>query len=224
MSQGRCDACPAPADKGRFARFCGQCRRQRMRKPAKYVWTPERDALLRARYDGRRFCGNKTAAALGWPKWVITKRAQELGLCRPVENRRPWTPQEERFLEDHAGTRLAAWIARQLGRTTTSVVMKVKHERLRLRIREGYTMRDLEMCFGVDHHAIERWLREGRLRGRRRYENGAARDAWVFRDEDLRAFVYNHPTAFDLRRVDQTWFLDLVTPQRQYETGARGAA
>lgn len=195
-----------------------------MRKPAKYVWTTERDALLRAKYDGRRFCGNKLAATLGWPKWVITKRAQELGLCRPVENRRAWTPEETRFLEAHAGTRLAAWIGRQLGRSTSSVIQKVKHMGLRLGIREGHTMRDLGLCLGVDHHAIERWLRDGRLRGRRRYENGSPLDAWVFEDEDIRAFIYQNPTSFDLRRVDQTWFLDLITPARQYETGARGAA
>lgn len=211
----RCECCPAPADKGRFARFCGSCRRQRMRKPCKYVWTPERDAYLRAHYDGRRWCGNKIAAALAWPKWVVTRRAQALGLCRPVENRRAWTLDEERFLETHAGTRLAAWIGRKLGRSTTSVIQKIKHSGLRAGIHEGHTMRDLELCFGVDHHAIERWLTAGKLTGKRRHDNGAARDAWEFHDEDIRAFVYGHPTAFDLRRVDQTWFLDLVTPRRR---------
>lgn len=180
-----------------------------MRKPALYVWTPAKDAVLRERYDGRKGSAAKLAAAFGWPKWVITKRAQGLGLCRPVENRQPWTPEEERLLEEMAGERAITFMARRLKRSDTSVALKLKRMKISCRIRNGYTLRDLELCFGVDHHLVNRWIRTGLLKGQRRFGAGFAREAWAFTDGDLRRFVRENPTAFELRRVDQVWFLDL---------------
>ena len=74
-------------------------------------------------------------------------------------------------------------------------------------------MRELEMCLGEDHHKIGRWIAAGwlrdRLQGTRRHD-GNNKDIHRIREEDILNFVRNHPQEFNLGKVDQTWFLDLV--------------
>lgn len=220
-SRKPCQECGRPFVGGRPARFCLACRWQhRGRRPEKYPWTPELDQVLRDRYDSRvKGRAQEIATALGWPCWVIKKRAGRLGLSQPwPKDRRDWTGDEERFLLRHAGSRHVHWLARQLQRSESSVVLKLKRMRISRRWREGYTLRDLELCFGCDHHGIDRWIRAGWLQGRRRGTrrtghggrgNGPA-DAWVFTDAGILDFIRKHPTAFRLDKVDQCWFLDLL--------------
>lgn len=209
---GRCSDC-GRAVKRHCARFCDGCRWRHRGKPAKWVWTPERDALLRQRYDGRKGCAVALARALAFPRSAVTRRAQELGLTVRATDRREWTRADVAFLEEHAGARVAGWIARKLGRPLSSVTNKIKRLKLSRAIRDGYTLRDLELCFGVDHHAIDGWIRQGWLVGERRHGGATpafSRDAHRFSDRDVLRFIREHPTAFALQRVDQTWFLDLV--------------
>jgi transposase len=105
---------------------------------------------------------------------------------------------------------LTHWIAKQLRRSHTSVVLKLKRMKISRRFREGYTIRELELCFGTDHHVIERWVREGRLTIQKRGTE-RERDAWMVNDEQILAFVRDHPLAFRLDKVEQTWFMDLIT-------------
>jgi guanyl-specific ribonuclease Sa len=216
-----CADCGTPFLGTAPARWCPACRwKHRGRKAKKYVWTPERDQLLRERYDGKvHGRAAEISTALGWPDWVIKKHAQTLGLSYPWSPaRREWTQQEERFLTQHAGSRHVHWMAKQLNRSETSVVLKLKRRGLSRRWREGYTLGDLEQCFGCDHHGIDRWIREGQLVGRRRGtrrigpggQGNDPADAWYFKDEDLLRFVRSYPQAFRLDKVDQVWFLDLV--------------
>jgi hypothetical protein len=36
-------------------------------------------------------------------------------------------------------------------------------------------------------------------------------DIYLIHEKDVRRFILEHPTDIDLRRVDQIWFLDLIT-------------
>ena len=210
-SERPCTDCGKPFIGGPPAKYCPGCRwKHRGRRPKKYVWTPELDAWLRANYDGRvRRRADELGRQRGWPGWVIKRRAQTLGLSYAI-NRKDWTPEEELFLWDHAGSRLMHWIAKKLRRSETSVVMKLKHMQISRRFKEGYTMRELELCFGTDHHVIERWAPEGKLQIQKRGTD-RPRDAWMVTDEQILAFVRDHPMAFRLDKVDQYWFLDLIT-------------
>jgi hypothetical protein len=216
-----CADCGKPFEGTAPARYCPECRwKHRGRYPVKYIWTPERDQVLLDRYDSRvKGRAAEIAAALGWPAWVVRKQASRLGLAHPwPADRRDWTPKEERFLLHHAGSRHVHWMAKQLGRSETSVILKLKRMKISRRWREGYTLRELELCFGCDHHGIERWIRQGWLTGRRRGTrrqgpggrgNGPA-DPWVFSDAAILEFIQQHPMEFRLDKVDQFWFLDLV--------------
>lgn len=210
-----------------FARFGPCCRwKHRGRMAKKYPWTPELDAILRQRYDsGVRGRAGAIARSLGRPTWVIKKRARDLALAAPRANWANWTPGEVTFLEEHAGVRHVNWISKKLRRSLTSVVLKLKRLHISRRVREGYTMRELELALGLDHRRIEQLVSSGKLRARVR--GNLHVEAWRFTDGDVRDFVRRHPTAFRLDRVDQLWFLDLVFQGRVGEvvrSNAKGEA
>jgi hypothetical protein len=207
----RCTDCGASYEGLVGGKYGPCCRWKHRGRTAKlYVWTPERDQVLRERYDSRTRGAIATLArGIGWPPWVIKKRARTLGLTHSVD-RKDWSEPETTFLWEHGGTRAALWIAKQLGRSETSVVLRFKRMKISRRVREGYTLRELTLCFGTDHHVIERWVREGKLADKRR-ETARARDPWAVTDADLLTFVSDHPLAFRLDKVDQTWFMDLIT-------------
>ena len=206
------------------AKFCPGCRpkamaalqRRSWERRKKYAWTVARDELLRSRYDGHvKGRSAEIGRALGWPSWVIKKRAAALGLTRDwPANRRAWTRQEESFLRRSAGHFSLHYMARKLNRTDTQVAIKCKRLAVSTRARDGYTMRHLELCFGVDHHTISKWIRTGWLPNRRRDEfepnEDPARRSMCLTDRDLKRFILEHPTAFELRRVDQEWFMGLI--------------
>jgi len=177
------------------------------------VWTRERDEIMRREYDPKvRGRAQEIADKFGWPGWAIKKRAIYLGLTR-TEDRRKWTGEEERFLLLHAGHRHVHWMAKQLKRTETSVVVKLKRLKISRAMREGYTLQELELCFGCDHRAIERWAREGKLRVKKRlYKTGRLyRRPWAVADAAILEFIRDYPLAFRLDKVDQVWFMDLIT-------------
>ena len=93
------------------------------------------------------------------------------------------------------------------------MVLKIKHLGVSRRVRNGYTMRNLETCLGADHHKIQRWVADGwlrdRLQGTRRHD-GNGRDIHRFREKDILGFIRQHPLEINLGRVDAVWFLDMI--------------
>jgi hypothetical protein len=194
-----------------------QCRADRRRRAKlKYTWRPEYDAYLKANYFGgfnrRHQVLNRMIRMTGLPRWYIRRQAARLGLTLSID-RRPWTAAEMDLLERLVGRVSTATIAKHLHRPEGSVVNKLRRLGTSRRVREGYTMRDLEMCLGEDHRKIQRWIGSGWLRDRfqgtgRHNRNG--RDIHRIRERDLLNFLRNHPQEINLGKVDQTWFLDLV--------------
>jgi len=127
----------------------------------KYTWRPEYDAYLKAHYFGglnRRFqVLNRMVRLTGLPRWYIKRQAARLGLTMKMD-RRPWTQVELGLVEHLVGRVSAATIAKRLRRPESSVVNKIKRLGTSRRVREGYTMRDLEECLGEDHHKISVWI------------------------------------------------------------------
>jgi len=219
-----CIACGQAIEEGRrygqpprVANFCLKCRAERRRcAKVKYGWRPEFDEHLKAHYYGglnRRFrVLNRMVRLTGVPRWYIKRQAARLGLTMHFD-RKPWAATEVDLLERLVGNVSTASIAKRLGRPENSVVTKLKRMGTSRRVREGYTMRDLELCLGEDHHKIARWIAAGWLRdngqGTRRHD-GNGKDIHRIREEDILNFVRNHPQEFNLGKVDQTWFLDLV--------------
>ena len=162
---------------------------------AKYTWRPEYDADLKAQYFGglnRRFrVLNRMIRLTGLPRWYIKRQAARLGLTMHTD-RKPWTRSELDVLDDLVGRVSAATIAKRLHRPVSSVVNKLKRMRISRRVRNGYTMRDLELCLGEDHHKVSGWIKNGwlqdRLQGTRRHE-GNGRDIHRIREKDVLDFI-----------------------------------
>ena len=191
-------------------------RTQRNVNKAKYCWRLEFDEYLKAHYFGglnRRFqVLNRMIRMTGLPRWYIKRQAARLGLTMHMD-RKPWNRSELDVLEDLVGRVSAATIAKRLKRPVSSVVDKLKRMHISRRVRDGYTMRDLEMCLGEDHHKIAGWIQsdwlQDRLQGTRRHD-GNGNDIHRIREQDILDFIQNHPQEINLGKVDQTWFLDLV--------------
>lgn len=87
------------------------------------------------------------------------------------------------------------------------MVNKLKRMQISRRVRNGYTMRDLELCLGEDHHKISAWIGKGwlqdRLQGTRRH-GGNGKDIHRIREKDILSFIKNHPQEINLGKVDQT--------------------
>jgi len=200
----------------------------------KYIWRPEYDAYLKSHYFGglnRRFrVLNRMIRLTGLPRWYIKRQAARLGLAMHID-RRPWTRRETNVLEKLVGRVSSATIAKRLRRPESSVVNKLKRLGTSRRVRDGYTMRDLELCLGEDHHKIAGWIKNGwlldRFQGTRRHD-GNGKDIHRIREKDILTFIKNYPQEITLGKVDQTWFLDLVLLKgrevREKKSSRSGAA
>jgi len=186
----------------------------------KYLFTNQIDQLIREIYLSHP--GAKTrpgirmlAKKVGIPHWALKKRARELGLARTKEL--PWSERELEILERYA------WMSDErirlklktagYSRTVTGIHLKLR----RMKFKHDpsfYSANGLAQALGIDSHAVSRWIRRGHLKAQLR---GTARgekqngDIYLIREKDVRRFILEHPTEIDLRKVDQLWFLDLLT-------------
>ena len=206
-----CENCGGGFTAGKHAKYCSVCRSlHRRSKPRKWVLDGAAIALLRERYDGR--VRNRTleiARQLGWPKHAVRNAARSLGLFVPERSslRQFWTSKEIAFLRQWAGLRNAYWIARKLKRPESSIHNKIRRLELSRAVTNGYSLREVCRCFGVDHHSVDHWIKNGWLRSGDFHEG----DRWPrFQEGDLRLFVRNHPLEFRLDKVDQVWFVGLL--------------
>jgi hypothetical protein len=209
IEEGRKDRAPIQA------KFCLKCRAERRRRAKlKYNWLAQHDAYMRAHYHGglhqRGRVIKELARQTGFPRWYVKRQAQRLGLTMHPD-RRGWTAEELDTLDKFLGKVSAATIAKRLKRSETSVVMKIKALGHSRRVTEGYTIHDLELCLGEDHHKVEKWIVNGWLndgfQGTRR-SNGHGHHR--FNEKGILNFIKSHPQEINLGKVDQTWFLDFV--------------
>jgi hypothetical protein len=186
----------------------------------KYTFTDQIDQLIREIYlsrpDSKTRPGIRVLAKrVGIPHWALKKRARELGLARTKES--AWSEAELEILARHAwmsDERLRLKLkAAGYARTATAIHLKLK----RMSFKKGgefYSANSLAQALGIDPHAVTRWIRAGRLKASTR---GTARgerqngDIYLIREKDVRRFVLAHPSEIDLRKVDQLWFLDMLT-------------
>ena len=214
----RCAACPTTIHL-KYGKYCDPCRANIHRK-RKYVFTDQIDQGIRAIYlnhpDAKSRPGIRLLAQkVGMPHWALKKRARELGLARTKEQ--PWSEPELEILARYAWMsderiRLKLKAAGH-ERTVTGIHLKLK----RMRFKHDpnlYSANGLAQALGIDSHAVTRWIKNGHLKAqlrgtaRGKQQNG---DVYLIRENDVRRFILKHPTDIDLRKVDQLWFLDVIS-------------
>ena len=208
----------------RHGRYCARCGQARRRRHPKYVHSLASDQAIRVAYrqlwethDRRAIA--ITALRLGWPSWVVKKRAQALGLAR-TSDKKPWMPEEEKLLLKiaHHSDAVISLKLREAGfhRTETAVHLKLKRERIRKTL-DGFSAHQLAEAFGVDGHKITRWIAAGILKAERREQARTPQqggNAFWIRHADVKAFVFRYPEEIDLKTVEKSWFLDILTDGR----------
>ena len=199
---------------------CGDHSQGKARRHRKYLFSDQSDQLIREAYLSRHDAKiplsiQMLAKRIGIPHWAVKKRARELGLARTKEL--PWSERELAILARYAwmsDERIRLKLkAAGYARTVTGIHLKLKRMRFK---HDGsfYSANSLSQALGIDPHAVTRWIRSGHLKAKLR---GTARgpqqngDTYVIHEKDVRRFVLEHPTEIDLRKVDQLWFLDLIT-------------
>jgi len=198
----------------------GEYRNDKLQRRRKYIFNDQADQLLREAYLGTPNAKAKSriyllAKRLGMPHWALKKRARELGLARTKEL--PWSEQELAILARYAwmsDERIRLKLkAAGYARTVTGIHLKLKRMKFK---HDGsfYSAYSLAQALGIDPHAVTRWIKSGHLKAKFR---GTARgpqqngDSYLIQEKDIRRFIHEHPTDIDLRKVDQLWFLDLLT-------------
>ena len=213
-----CVACPATSHL-RCGKCCDPCRAI-VRRNRKYVFTEQIDQRIREIYlshpDAKSRPGIRLLAKMVCiPHWALKKRARELGLARTKE--KPWSEPELQILERYAwmsDERIRLKLkAAGYSRTVTGIHLKLK----RMRFKDGvsfYSANGLAQALGIDNHTVVRWIRAGYLKATRRGTERTEQqggDTYLIHEKDVRRFILKHPTDIDLRKVDQLWFLDLLT-------------
>lgn len=117
-----------------------------------------------------------------------------------------WTIEHDAWLREHAGTAsitdLAAAIsaAFEIDRTVPAVRVRAKVLGISL-WRDGFTMRDLEHIFGVDHRVIRRWWIEPGLLPATRWDPRGPHERWLFTTADVERFIRDHGYAYDWQQM-----------------------
>jgi transposase len=211
--------CPETTS-GRYSLYCSRCRSIRRRKPIKYIWTPEKDEILRVCWDGMHHQKSLSVAVkrTGFPKDTVKARAQRLGLSVPRKKEPAWSSAELEILERNSwkdpAVICAALKKRGFSRTVVSVVVKRKRLRL-LADLEGYTTSQLEDLLGVDRKTISRWIDKKLLTAH------FARDKWFIHRDAIRLFILRNPDAFSFGRVDRHWLVTLLAGDLAMEAAMR---
>lgn len=193
--------------------------RQQGKRP-KWTLTPEIEAALRRLYaepsTTRQPALRRLAERLDIPRWRLGRWARDLGLYQTVRKQPPWSPEELAILERnaHLGLDRIALALRRAGYHRTPTAVQLVRKRLRIEAqREGYSARQVALCFGVDPTTVGRWIRTGMLRARPRgtRRTGAqGGDQHLLFDADLRHFVLEHLGEIHLGKVDKHWFVSLL--------------
>jgi hypothetical protein len=199
---------------------CCEPGRTEVQSQRKYVFNDQIDQLIRETYLSRPGTGTQLglqplAKKVGMPHWALKKRARELGFARTKEL--PWSETELGILARYAwmsDERIRLKLkAAGYPRTVTAIHLKLKRMRFK---HDGsfYSANGLAQALGIDSHAITRWIKSGHLQAKLRGTARGARqngDIYLIHEKDVRRFILEHPTDIDLRKVDQLWFLDLIT-------------
>jgi hypothetical protein len=181
------------------------------------------DAAVRAIYAQRqitltdRLSGmSELAARLGLPEWRLKKRAAELGVSRIKE--KGWTEAEVRLLKrwSHLTPGHIAKKFREAGFKRTVVAVTLQRNRMKLKMNSSgfYSANAVANGLGVDGHRVTNWIIQGALKAQRKGTKRKAdqgSDHYLIARADLRAFIFANPDAFVLGKVDQLWFLHVVS-------------
>lgn len=202
-------------------------------------FTPAADAILMQVFhrDKGKNCALialdeiRTKLRITFSENDINRRAIELGLTKPRKSSFFWTPEEDKFLADHAAlppVQLHKLFNAQpfvtKPRTLSAIVARIgRIGGLReLLGATGYNAQELSKHLHIGRIMIEKMTHMGILVGEKR--NG--RD-WYYTKDAVRRFIAAHPEQIDCTKVDKYWLIGILTidlQEAQYDTDISGTS
>jgi hypothetical protein len=183
-------------------------------RPRKYIPTKRADRIIKAAYLELRRHGDysalkRAAKDLNWPRYVVSRRAAELGVARRLGDR-PWSKLElailQKTVELGAETIRQRLNARGFKRSIGSILAKKKSLHAETS-QSQLSARQAALGLGADPHKVSEWIRRGLLMAKR----GGYRDSrWFISTAALRNFVFKHPEHIDLAQANKTWLLKVL--------------
>jgi hypothetical protein len=176
-------------------------------------WTEEELEYLRVNYKGTHDSCREIGEHLGRGFWAARSQIGKHGWSRKSA-RRMWTPEEEERLPGLLRQYSALKVARMMGRSVNSVVVRGNRLHISRRIRDGwFTKQEAAEICGVDHKKTQRWIDRGELvasyhNGHRPGRVGLA--MWHIKERDLMRFICEHAMELNGRNVDLVAIVGLL--------------
>jgi len=137
-----------------------------------------------------------------------------MGLATRTD-RHPWNPQQDELLRDLIARYAAITVARKMGRSLNSVVVRSKHLGIHRRNHDGwYTKKEACEVLGVGHKWLQQRIDSGALKAtyhngqRPTFHDGLA--MWHIAEKDLRAFIRRYPDELNGRNVDLIAIVEIL--------------
>jgi hypothetical protein len=216
-----CEVCGESTNRKK-ARWCDKHRPAPGAGKRKYKADARIAELIKGAYaqgEAARKSGEKKsyltclAETIGWPYWAVQAEARRLGVTRIKESN--WSNQELTILERNAHwtpTTIRKRLKEQ-GYYRSLHAIENKRNRLNLFKSHDYmSPYDLaKHCFRVSPDTVKRWMAKGWLRTLERKDVERNDTCHWIKQQWVYDFVVKHPLAFDIKKVDQLWFIDLLT-------------
>ncbi|TXG79094.1 MAG: hypothetical protein E6R14_11715 [Thermomicrobiales bacterium] len=169
------------------------------------LFTEDECRAIAAQYDGT----SATIDALllehaerGAKRFHVINAARRGGY-RTARVRKDWSPAEDAWLQDNWHKCSPEEVARHLGRTVTSVVIRKKRIGVARYDGPDYTIRELEALLKIDHRQWHEFIDRGWLRVWQRKRQGKVSPITRVSVESLLAFLRDHPEIVDFRHAGQ---------------------
>ncbi len=185
----------------------------------RHTWTDDERLIVRRDFSHTHTSRVELARRLSFmtgdtiTEFAIAGQVQIMGIAKR-DDRRRWTPEEERRLVTLIPRFGPRDIAKMMHRSLNSVVVKAQRLHASRRVRNDWFTK-MEVCeiLGVDHHWVQRRIDCGALvatshHGIRPQQNGGA--SWHIEAKALRNFIRRYPDELTAKNVDLVFIVELL--------------
>ena len=191
----------------------------------KHKWDNAEREIIRREYEHTRASRRRIAAKLGVTEYGVAGQITQLGIAKRT-GRRPWTPDQDKQLEDLIPRNSTRQIAKLMHRSINSVTVRAKRLGLHRRDRDGwYTKREICEILGVDHKWVQSRIDSGALdasyhHGHRPQKNGMA--CWHIEERDIAKFIRRYCHDLNGRNGDLMQVVQILVAWNHWWRGRRG--
>lgn len=177
-------------------------------------WTDEDREIVRRDYRHTHASRREIARRLGVTEFAVAGQIATMGIAKRSD-RRPWSADEDGKLWELITQYAPQTVARRMGRSVNSVVVRSKRLGISRRVRDGwFTKKEVCQILGVDHKWVQKRIDGVQLKaswhnGTKPTNGGSA--CWHILEKDLKEFIRRYPQDLTARNVDLIMVVDILT-------------